>query len=136
MKDMEKFLYENHMESPLIPTIKEELAPYLVKKQGEFTIEDCDTLPDEYWVELIDGVIYDMTAPTTIHQGIGDEIREFFSTYIKKNKGKCITLTSPVGVQLDCDDKTMVQPDVLIICDRDKIRRRVIYGAPDLVVEA
>ena len=38
-------------------------------------------------------------------------------------------------MQLDCDDKTVVQPDVMIICDRSKITKPRIVGAPDLVVE-
>ena len=42
---------------------------------------------------------------------------------------------SPVDVQLDCDNKTMVQPDVLIICDPKKIQRFGIFGAPDFVLE-
>ena len=40
-----------------------------------------------------------------------------------------------MDVQLDCDDKTMVQPDVMVVCDRDKIINRCLYGAPDFVVE-
>ena len=44
-------------------------------------------------------------------------------------------MAAPMDVQLDCDDKTMVQPDVMVICDRDKITRKCIYGAPDLAVE-
>lgn len=42
---------------------------------------------------------------------------------------------APFDVQLDCDDKTMVQPDVMIVCDESKFRNEVVYGAPDLVVE-
>lgn len=41
----------------------------------------------------------------------------------------------PVDVQLDCDNKTMVEPDVGIICDPSKIKRFGIYGAPDFVLE-
>ena len=44
-------------------------------------------------------------------------------------------MAAPMDVQLDCDDKTMVQPDVMVVCDRDKITRKCIYGAPDLAVE-
>ena len=40
-----------------------------------------------------------------------------------------------MDVQLEWDDKTMVQPDVMVVCDRDKITRKCIYGAPDLAVE-
>ena len=55
--------------------------------------------------------------------------------YIKDKKGKCKTYVSPIDVQLDRDDKTMVQPDVMVVCDRDKIINRCLYGAPDFVVE-
>ena len=44
-------------------------------------------------------------------------------------------LASPVDVQIDRDDKTMVQPDVLVVCDRSKVIKRCIYGAPDLIIE-
>ena len=44
-------------------------------------------------------------------------------------------MISPLDVQLDCDNKTMVQPDVVVVCDRDKIIKRCVYAAPDLVVE-
>lgn len=42
---------------------------------------------------------------------------------------------SPVDVRLDCDDRTIVQPDVLILCDKDKIRKWGIDGAPDFCLE-
>jgi len=55
--------------------------------QGEYTIDDYYSLPDDHRVELIDGVIYDMTAPTYVHQGFGGEIYAVFRDYIRKNKG-------------------------------------------------
>lgn len=116
--------------------VKEAAVPYHVsKKQGEFTLEDYFAIPDDQRVELIDGVIYDMASPTTVHQALGDEINVRFREHIKKNKGKCFTVTAPLDVQLDCDDKTMVQPDVLIICDRGKFQNGRVFGAPDLAVE-
>ena len=42
---------------------------------------------------------------------------------------------APVDVQLNCDSKTVVQPDLFVVCERDKVRQYVVYGAPDLVVE-
>lgn len=128
--------YEYHPEATYSYMIKEEAVPYqVVKKQGEFTTEDYFAIPDEQRVELIDGVIYDMASPTSIHQVLGDEINMVFRDYIKKNKGACITVTAPLDVQLDEDDKTIVQPDVLIICDRAKFKNKKVFGAPDLVVE-
>ena len=52
-----------------------------------YTIEDIYALPDGKRAELIDGVIYDMAAPTNIHQIIGLEIGTILRDYIKKNKG-------------------------------------------------
>ena len=52
-----------------------------------------------------------------------------------EKKGPCYPFISPVDVQLDCDDKTVIQPDVLIVCDRSKYRNGRVFGAPDLVVE-
>ena len=33
------------------------------------------------------------------------------------------------------DDKTMVQPDVFVVCDRNKLTGYTVEGAPDLIVE-
>ena len=105
------------------------------KKNGEFTVEDYYALPEDQWVELIDGYFYDMTAPRPVHQIISSSVFYTIYNFIKENKGSCIPLYSPVDVQLDCDNRTMVQPDVVIVCDEDKIRDKVIYGAPDFVME-
>ena len=103
--------------------------------QGHYTIADYLALPDEQRVELIDGVFYDMGAPTTPHQLIGGEVYALFLDFLLKKKGSCIPFVSPVDVQLDRDDRTMVQPDVCIVCDRSKINRQRICGAPDFVME-
>lgn len=105
------------------------------KKQGEYTLDDYYALPDEERVELIDGVLYNMAAPSSIHQVIAGKIYTKLDNYVMEKKGTCIPAISPIDVQLDCDDKTMVQPDVIIVCDRDKFRKKVVYGAPDFVVE-
>lgn len=105
------------------------------KKQGEYTLKDYEAIPDEYRVELIDGVIYDLNTPTTIHQQLAFEISIRLREHIRQNKGLCMVLPSPVSVQLDEDDRTMMQPDGVICCDRDKILRSHVYGAPDMVIE-
>ena len=105
------------------------------KRQGSYTLEDYYALPDDVRMELIDGRLYEMEAPTTFHQALGDEIRMQFSMHIKAKKGLCMTLTSPLDVQLDRDNRTMLQPDVVIVCDREKFKRGIVYGAPDLVAE-
>ena len=103
--------------------------------QGSYTIEDYHALPEEKRVELIDGRFYEMEAPTTFHQALADEIYSAVRDHIRRNEGVCVPLCSPVDVQLNRDEKTMLQPDVVIVCDREKFRRGIIYGAPDLIVE-
>ena len=98
-------------------------------------MEDYYALPDERRVELLDGVIYDMAAPSTIHQFIIPLLTTAFQIYIRKKKGGCLVFSSPVDVQIDCGDRTILQPDVMVLCERSKLIRRCIMGAPDLVIE-
>lgn len=105
------------------------------KKQGEYTLEDYYTLPDERRVELIDGVIYDMSAPTFVHQHVAGVVYSMIRNYIDLKGGSCLPMFAPVDVRLDCDDKTMIQPDVLILCDKSKICKWGINGAPDFCLE-
>ena len=122
--------------APRISGIAEPAAAYAVqKKQGEYTLEDYLALPDERRVELIDGVIYDMSTPTGYHQLIAGQIHARLLSWISGKNGKCLPFISPVDVQLDCDNKTIVQPDVLILCDPSKYTPARIVGAPDFVVE-
>ncbi len=119
-----------------LPSVGEEAAAYRTDKmQGEYTVKDYYALPDDKRVELIDGVFYDMAAPTFVHQRIGGEIYRQISNFVFENKGSCIPMMSPVDVRLDCDDRTMVQPDVLILCDEKKIMKWGIMGAPEFVAE-
>lgn len=113
----------------------ETAVPYGQKKQGEYTLEDYYALPEDKRYELIDGVLYEMTAPTTVHQIIALQMCYQIEKFIEGKEGSCMTYIAPVDVQLDCDDKTMVEPDVIILCDRSKDINRCIYGAPDFVAE-
>lgn len=115
--------------------IREEKTPYMMKKKDRYTLKDYYAIPDGMRVELIDGVIYDLSAPTVTHQMLVGDIWSVLNDYIARNKGKCLPLFSPLNVQLDCDDNTMVQPDVLVVCNKNKVIRKCIYGAPDLVIE-
>lgn len=113
----------------------EYVIPGNPRKQGEYTLEDYYALPDERRVELIDGVIYDMAAPTTVHQMLAQQFFMDIALYIRAKKGACEVFIAPLDVQLDRDDRTMVEPDVLIICDPEKIRKKNIYGAPEFILE-
>ena len=99
------------------------------------TIEEYYALPDEQRVELIDGVFYDMGAPSMNHQEILGDLHILFRECVKQHGMNCKVFLSPCDVRLDRDDYTMVQPDLFVFCheyDRNAIRYE---GAPDLVIE-
>lgn len=117
-----------------VTTVNEirEAVTYDRKQQGEFRLDDYYALPEEQRAELIDGVLYDMSAPTSVHQLLSGQLYVRLMEYVQKNKGECVPLYAPIDVQLDQDDKTMVQPDVMVLCDKSKIVNRCVCGAPDL----
>lgn len=103
--------------------------------QGSYTLEDYLALPDDQRVELIDGVFYDMSAPTIPHQLIGGAIHARLLEFLRKKKAPCVPLIAPTDVQLDKDDRTILQPDVMVVCNRDLFTTARLVGAPDFVIE-
>ena len=112
-----------------------EKTPEKKKKDGEYTLDDYYALPDERRVELIDGVFYDMSAPAVIHQKILGELFMLFRECTDAHEGECEVYLSPCDVRLDMDNKTMVQPDLLVICGPYDLGAKRFEGAPDLVLE-
>jgi Uma2 family endonuclease len=106
-----------------------------MKYYGGFTLADSLAWPETERWELIDGVAYALAAPAIDHQEVVSEIITALRVYLK---GKtCRAFVSPIDVVFsDADDTdTVVQPDVLVVCDPSKIKDKRIVGAPDVVVE-
>ena len=137
IRALEAILSDSHCRYDPAPTslvFNDSGQAYKTDTDG-YTIEDYLALPDDYRVELIDGVFYNMSAPTTLHQAISGYIYGEFLHFIRERGGSCFPFIAPVDVQLDRDNKTMLQPDVIIMCDRGKINRARVFGAPDFVLE-
>ena len=135
MVALEKVLFSDKFREKNPPVFNETAPYYVMKTQGEYTLEDYLRLPDDRRVELIDGVFYDMSAPTVIHQQIVLGILAQLDSEMRNCPHGCFLFVAPTDVQLDRDQKTIVQPDVMIVCDREKITAPRIFGAPDFVVE-
>ena len=101
------------------------------------SIDDFDAMPSFPRVELIDGEVFVMESPLLKHQDTVMLFAVQVSSFIKKNKGTCHPLFSPVAVQpVASDEKTILQPDFLVVCDPEKLSDgRHIIGGPDWVVE-
>ena len=105
------------------------------KKDGDYTIEDYLSIPNNIRAELIDGKLYMMAAPKLIHQRITGLLFARLDNYVSSNKGECTTFVAPTDVQIDEDDKTVIEPDIFVVCNRDKLTDERIIGVPDLVIE-
>ena len=85
-------------------------------------------------IELVDGVPYALAGARLPHQLLVGRLFSQIDAYIRKNKGKCVPAIAPFDVRLE--DGLTVQPDVMVICDKNKIDDDLrCYGAPDLVIE-
>ena len=87
---------------------------------------------EEFREELIGGKAVAMSPrPMYNHNHIAFNIAVLFSNYLR---GKPCTAI-PDGTDLYLTEEDRFVPDVMVVCDRDKIRRDGVHGAPDLVVE-
>lgn len=116
--------------------VREDAAAY--KTNDWVTYEDFLELVEhsEQRYELIDGVVYNLASPSYQHQhAVKILLVEFYIWF----KGKsCTPLTSPFDVTLlkHADNICVVQPDILVICDKENIDQKGKYqGTPALVVE-
>lgn len=101
-----------------------------------YTEEDYYNLPENVRAELIDGQIYYMAAPGRIHQEILGFLFKKIAYYIDSKKGFCKIYPAPFAVKLfEDDNKTVVEPDISVICDPSKLTERGCTGAPDWIVE-
>lgn len=116
------------------------MSPQSKPKEDRFNYGDYLKWPeDERW-ELIDGVPYNMTpSPSRTHQEILVALLTKFYTFLE---GKdCRVYVAPFDVRLpDGEEKedeiiTVVQPDLVVVCDRTKLDDKGCLGSPDLIVE-
>ncbi len=110
--------------------------------EKKYSYADYLSWPDDERWEIIDGVPYNMSpAPTINHQRISRRLMYYLEDYLKDKT--CEVFDSPVDVRFPKDKKkndkeifNVVQPDIIVVCDKDKIEDdKGCLGAPDIVIE-
>ena len=87
---------------------------------------------EQFWDELLDGKPVMMSPrPTINHNIVMGNIYRAFGNYLEGKK--CTPFADGSDVYLTPKDRVI--PDVMIVCNKDIVKRNGIYGAPDLVVE-
>jgi len=106
---------------------------------GIYTYSDYLNFPeDERW-EILDGVPYMLAAPLWEHQGISGELLTQINNQLKGSP--CRVFASPFDLRLpyknikDENTTTVLQPDILIVCDKSRLKGTGYYGVPDFIIE-
>lgn len=120
------------------PEVREEALNYYFNREGKVTYQEFLELTknSDLRYEFIDGEVYCLASPVYNHQVAVREINGTFYNWFKGKK--CQPFTSPFDVTLvkGKDNINVVQPDILVMCDSDKVDKKGKYhGIPTLVVE-
>lgn len=99
------------------------------------SLEQYEALPENVRAEVFDGQIYYMASPSQIHQSILLELSTLLNSFLKSRKGDCRLFPAPFDVKLSDDPLTIVQPDIMIVCDKGKLDENRCNGAPDFIIE-
>ena len=106
-----------------------------LQNENTYTTDYMYALPEGQRAELINGIVYDMAPPSRLHQEIVMNLSAEIRDYIKINHGSCKVYPAPFAVFLNKDNKTYVEPDISVICDKSKLDDRGCNGAPDWIIE-
>ncbi len=110
--------------------------PQALQLQQEIiTLEQYEAFPAEKRAEVFDGIVYDMACPSQIHQALSMELSNILYNYMKSKKKSCQVFSAPFDVKLSDQPLTIVQPDIMVICNKDKLDGKRCNGAPDFIIE-
>lgn len=111
------------------------MPPALQPHLETITLEQYEALPAEKRAEVFDGIIYDMASLSQIHQSISMQLSTVINNYILRKKGACSIFSAPFDVKLSDKPLIIVQPDIMVICDKNKLDGKRCNGAPDFIIE-
>ncbi|MDR2047928.1 MAG: Uma2 family endonuclease [Treponema sp.] len=107
------------------------------ESRKKYTCADVLEWDESVRAEIINGELFMMAPPLTQHQRILMKLS--VKLYAFLDNKPCEVFPAPFGVRLfpkdDLSDDTLVEPDITVVCDPDKIDDRGCNGAPDLIIE-
>lgn len=109
--------------------------PALQPLPESITLEQYEALPEGSRAEVFNGVLYNMAGVLRTHQSILLELSSLLLSYVKQKKGTCFVLPAPFDVKLSDHPLTIVQPDLMVVCDKNKLSENRCNGAPDFIIE-
>ena len=109
----------------------------LLQESNHYTYKDFLDWDEKERVELMDGEVVMLGAPSTDHQGVLTELLYQIRSFLENSP--CRVFVAPFALRLDPQkndrDDTVLEPDLAVICDPSKIEKQGCHGAPDLVIE-
>lgn len=111
------------------------MTPASQLKPESITLTQYEALPEDKRVEVFEGTVYNMAGPSQIHQALSMQLSNIIFNYIKNKKGQCSIFTAPFDVKLSDTPLTIVQPDIMVVCDKNKLDEKRCNGAPDFIIE-
>ncbi len=99
------------------------------------TLEQYESFSDDVRAEVFDGQIFYMASPSQMHQTILTELLVSIRNYLYRKGGGCQVFPAPFDVKLSDHPLTIVQPDIMIVCDKEKLDGKRCNGAPDFIIE-
>ena len=111
-------------------------------KDKIYTYKDYLTFANDERIEIVEGELFNMSpAPARIHQKLISKLSQVLQNYIDSNNGECEVYVAPFDVILKNDNeeainsKSVVQPDISVICDKNKLTDSGCTGSPDMIIE-
>lgn len=111
------------------------MPPSLQPHPETITLEQYEALPEDRRIEIFEGSVYDMSSPSQLHQRLLLKTASLLDSYVEQKSGSCLVIPSPFDVILSENPLTIVQPDLMIVCDNHKLDGKRCNGAPDFVIE-
>ena len=110
------------------------------KERERYSYADCLTWDEKDRIEIIDGEAFMMSPPNLTHQRISRRLTSQIDAFLQGKE--CELFYAPFGVRLFEKDgdrpedvDTLVEPDLSVICDKNKLDDAGCKGAPDFIIE-